>query len=76
VITDAWPAASWEELPWQLPEDISKTQRRRPRTYLASVTASIADVERLLLPREVEASVVEASMEIARFDTEVGGLVA
>lgn len=81
MVTDirpsGWPALSYEERPWKIPDGISRTERRRlSSTYAAAVVPEISGIDRVALPREVEAVVAEASAEIARFDTEVGADIA
>ena len=72
-----WPALSYEERPWRIPDGISRTERRKLSPfYRAAVVPEIAAIDRVSLPAEVEALVVEASAEIARFDAEVGAEVA
>lgn len=81
MVTDArpsgWPALSYEERPWKIPDGISRTERRKLSTiYTAAVVPEIAKIDRIPLPGEVEAVVAEASAEIARFDAEVGADIA
>lgn len=81
MVTDTrpsgWPALSYEERPWKIPDGISRTERRKLSTiYTAAVVPEIAKIDRIPLPGEVEAVVAEASAEIARFDAEVGADIA
>lgn len=81
MVTDprpsGWPALSYEERPWKIPDGISRTERRKLSTiYTAAVVPEIAKIDRIPLPGEVEAVVAEASAEIARFDAEVGADIA
>ena len=70
----AWPALTYETLPWELSETVpvSRTARRRHRgTYEAAVVPEIVGQD-VLLPAEVAALVEDASTEVARFDSEMG----
>ncbi|CAN5124883.1 Fic family protein [soil metagenome] len=73
----AWPAVTYESLPWT-PADVpaSRTARRRHRgPYEAAVVPSIVSVD-VVLPSETAAVVEEAAAEIARFDAELGREIA
>lgn len=73
----AWPHLAYEEHPWEIPDTISRSARRRlSRTYAAAVVPKIAGIDRIPLPGEIETLVAEASAEIARFDAEVGADIA
>ena len=73
----AWPAVTYESLPWEPAEEpASRTARRRYRgPYEAAVVPRIAGVA-IVLPSETAAVVEEAAADIARFDAELGGEIA
>jgi Fic family protein len=74
-----WPPLGWETRPWRpgiAPEHVSAGMRRRHSgPYRAAVVPLIAD-RRPHLPPEITAPAEEASVEIARFDAELGTEVA
>jgi Fic family protein len=74
-----WPAVGYETLPWLSeyePGTASRREARRHRgPYQAAVTPAIADLS-FRLPAEVLATAEDASNEISRFDTEMGGEIA
>lgn len=73
----AWPALTYESLPWQPAElPASRTARRRYRgPYEAAVVPAIADVD-IILPSGTAAAADDAAAEIARFDAELGTEIA
>lgn len=76
--TPAWPALTYESLPWQPSETAtgSRTARRRHRgPYQAAVVPAIAGAT-IVLASETTAVVDEAGAEIARFDAELGQEIA
>lgn len=78
VSIPAWPAVTYEELPWAPSNSVgaSRTQLRRHRgPYTASIAPEIAD-RRITLDSEVAAAADDAAVEIARFDAEVGHEIA
>ena len=73
-----WPAVTHESLPWALDLDggASRAARRRHQgRFLAAVPAVVAPL-RLDLPGDLAAAVEDATVEITRFDTEMGGEIA
>jgi Fic family protein len=73
----AWPALTYESVPWQ-PAEVaaSRAARRRYRgPYEAAVLPPIAGVA-IVLPSETAAIADEAAAEIARFDAELGREIA
>lgn len=74
-----WPAISYEKRPWTsaIPVELLSQSARRAHSgpYRAAVVPRLRD-QQLSLPPDVSAEVVEASTEIARFDTEVGSELA
>ncbi|HEX5598585.1 MAG TPA: Fic family protein [Micromonosporaceae bacterium] len=73
-----WPPVEYETLPWQRQHAgmASRTQLRRHQgPYRAAVVPAIAGAD-LALPVDVLAVAEDASGEIARFDTEMGGEIA
>lgn len=75
---EAWPALTYESLPWQTAEPAygSRTAKRRHRgPYDAAVAPEIAGVT-VALPSETAATAEEAAAEIARFDAELGREIA
>ncbi len=74
----AWPALTYEQLPWSLPDDFSVPRSRRSeysRPYEAAVPPLIADLD-TSLTSDTLAVADEASAEIARFDAELGADIA
>ena len=75
----AWPAVTYETLPWQsrfTPGTASRTQiRKHQGPYRAAVTPPIAGVQ-LHLPAHLASLLDDATNEIARFDTELGAEIA
>ena len=74
----AWPAVSYERLPWTSSDDVpaSRTARRRHRgPYEAAVLPPIAE-RPVVLPPDVGALVDDAGAEVARFDAELGHEIA
>jgi Fic family protein len=74
----AWPALTYESVPWTLPDDVSIPRARRARhrgPYDAAVPAEIARLD-VTLANETLALADEASAEIARFDAELGADIA
>lgn len=68
----AWPAITYEELPWRRDPDelalVPKSRRRKiAPTYRAAVPARIADQE-VDLPAELRARIAALLVELARFD--------
>ncbi len=71
---DTWPVVGYEDVPWEPMEGLSRRQRRYG-TYRAAVVPEIAEID----PRvttDTAALLDEASIEIARFDAEMGGEIA
>src|ERR1700730_13871879 len=77
--SDPWPSLGWEEHAWVpkiSPELVSASVRKlHAGTYRSAVAPSIATLS-LRLPGEVASLAEEASVEIARFDAELGTDVA
>lgn len=77
----AGTAVGYETLTWGMPTDAGyqrsdlRAARRQSGAYQAAVPAEIAALE-VSLPSAVLADAEEASQEIARFDTELGGEIA
>jgi Fic family protein len=74
----AWPALTYESLPWQPAEPAYgwRTARRRHRgPYEAAIAPEIAEAI-VSLPSDVAAIAEEAAAEIARFDAELGREIA
>jgi Fic family protein len=75
----AWPAIGWEEHPWRssLPDDLvsRRLRERHNGPYRAAVLPPIATAD-VALPSAVLALADEASVEIARYDAELGASVA
>lgn len=71
----AWPAIGWEAHPWRstLPPDLvsRRLRDRHSGLYRAAVVPPIAAAD-VALPSAVLALADEASVEIARYDAEVG----
>ncbi|TDE12246.1 Fic family protein [Jiangella asiatica] len=74
-----WPPLGWEEHPWRssLPRDLvsRRLRERHSGPYRAAVVPSVAGIQ-VTLPSAVLALADEASVEIARYDGEVGSKVA
>lgn len=74
-------AVGYETLTWGMPADASyqrrdlRAARRQSGQYQAAIPAEIANLT-VGLPSHVLADAEEASQEIARFDTELGGEIA
>ena len=80
MVSDSrWPSIGWEERAWTpqiSPQFVSAAVRRRHAgPYRAAVVPRIAD-RTLTLTNEVLALAEEASLELARFDAELGAEVA
>lgn len=77
MATDSWPPISYEERDWKpSTQPISRTELRLSRgPYKAAVTPAIANLK-IVLPGEISALASEASVEVARFDAEVGHDIA
>ena len=75
---DGWPALSWEEHDWVTtipPEMVSaKVRKRHSGSYRSAVVPVIAELTPRL-PVAVASLAEEASIEIARFDGELGAEV-
>lgn len=75
----SWPAIGWEEHPWRssLPADLvsRRLRERHSGPYRAAVLPPIATAD-VALPSAVLALADEASVEIARYDAELGTSVA
>lgn len=75
----AWPALTYEELPWTAQYELHATSRSERKKhygpYRAAIPASIRRAN-LELPSELAAEVGEASAELARFDEGMGGEIA
>ncbi len=77
--TDAWPAVSYETLWWRSGGSLTSASRRDIRRHQGPYEAAIAaNIEQatLHLPADVGAAMEDASNEISRFDTEMGGEIA
>src|SRR5262245_31231484 len=75
--TPLWPALGYESVPWDL-SDVAVPRSRRARytgPYKAAVPFQIAQLD-AAFNTETLALVDEASIEIARFDGELGSNVA
>lgn len=77
--TVAWPAVGWEERDWApggSTDLASRSLRERHRgRHLAAIVAPIADLDPRV-PNGVSALADEASVEVARFDAEIGAELA
>jgi RimJ/RimL family protein N-acetyltransferase len=77
--SSAWPSLGWEEHAWvsKIPDDLVSTRirTRHQGPYRAAVVPTIAD-RTPSLPANVTSLADDASVEIARFDTELGIEVA
>jgi Fic family protein len=75
----AWPSLAWEERPWVpkiSPDLVSASVRKRhDGPYRSAIVPTIADLSPRL-PGKVASVAEEASVEIARFDAELGAEVA
>jgi Fic family protein len=80
MVSSSWPAIGAEELAWQSkisPELVSpRIRRRHSGPYRAALVPEIAGHAPQQLPPEVATLAEEASVEIARFDAELGAEVA
>ena len=74
-----WPSIGWEERAWtpRIPSDLvsAAVRRRHVGPYRAAVVPLIGG-RNPILPNDVLALAEEASLEIARFDAELGAEVA
>lgn len=74
-----WPALGWEECPWRpsIPPDLvsRRVRERHSGPYHAALVPAIAD-RAVPLPTGIVALAEAASVEIARFDAELGAEVA
>lgn len=74
-----WPAVQWEERSWDRSTDRPAPPRRQLRLhtgpYISALVPQIADLD-APLPAAVLAGVDEATVEITRFDAEVGARLA
>jgi Fic family protein len=79
MISGSWPALGTEERAWQsrISPDVvsSRVRQRHSGPYRAALVPEIAD-QVLVLPADVATLAEDASVEIARFDTELGAEVA
>lgn len=79
VTSEAWPSLAWEEYAWvpKVPADFvsARVRQRHAGHYRAAVVPEIAP-RALPLPGDVAALAGEASVEISRFDAEVGAEIA
>jgi Fic family protein len=75
----AWPALEWEERAWtpKLPPELvgRRVRERHAGPYRAAVVPTIAERD-IVLPAAIATAADEASVEIARFDAELGAEVA
>jgi Fic family protein len=75
----AWPALGWEERAWTptLPPELvgRRVRERHAGPYRAAVVPIIAEQE-IALPAAIATAADAASVEIARFDAELGAEVA
>jgi Fic family protein len=79
MVSRSWPALGTEERPWQSkisPDLVSaRVRQRHSGSYPAALVPEIAD-QALALPADVATLAEDASVEIARFDAELGAEVA
>ena len=79
MVSGSWPALGAEERAWQSrisPDLVSvRVRQRHSGPYRAALVPEIAD-QGLVLPADVAALAEDASVEIARFDAELGAEVA
>ena len=79
MVSGSWPAVGSRERAWQSkipPELVSaRVRQRRSGPYRAALVPEIA-VQALALPADVATLAEDASVEIARFDAELGAEVA
>ena len=79
MMSSRWPAIGVEERTWQskIPPDLvsARVRQRHSGPYLAAVVPEIAR-QSLHLPADVTTLAEDASIEIARFDAELGAEVA
>ncbi len=74
-----WPALTWEELSWQptVPRELvsRRVRERHTGAYTAAIPPRVAEIN-VTLPSAVVAAADEASIEIARFDADLGADMA
>lgn len=74
-----WPALTWEEHSWQptVPRELvpRRVRERHTGAYTAAIPPRIAEIN-VTLPSAVVAAADEASIEIARFDADLGADMA
>lgn len=78
VLTSRWPALGIETHPWELNESLpmsNSVRRAHTGPYESSITAPIGHLS-FTLAADVAARSEEASIELARFDSETGHLAA
>lgn len=79
MVSGSWPAVGAEERAWQSkisPDLVSaRVRQRHTGLYRAALVPKIAD-QALALPADVATLAEDASVEIARFDAELGAEVA
>jgi len=79
MVSGSWPAIGAQERPWlsRIPPELvsARVRQRHSGPYRAALVPSIAD-QALRLPAEVATLAEDASVEIARFDAELGAEVA
>jgi Fic family protein len=77
--SDGWPALTWEEHDWvsKIPPEMvsTKVRKRHSGSYRSAIVPVIAELTPRL-PVTVASVAEEASIEIARFDAELGAEVA
>jgi Fic family protein len=77
--TPAWPALDWEEVAWRpsIPPELVSRRLRQEHAgpYRAALVPAIADLA-VTMPGAVSALADEASVEIARFDAQLGAGLA
>jgi Fic family protein len=75
----SWPSVTWEEHKWvpKLSQDLvsASVRKRHEGPYHSALVTSVADLTPQL-PSDVISLAEEASVEIGRFDTELGAEVA
>ncbi|HEV2088463.1 MAG TPA: Fic family protein [Cryptosporangiaceae bacterium] len=79
VDVPAWPRIGWEQHPWHSkidPDHVSRRARERHQgPYRAAVPPTVAD-RHVVLAAGAMARAVEASVEMSRFDAEMGADIA
>jgi Fic family protein len=79
MVSGTWPAVGAQERAWQskIPAELvsARVSKRHSGSYRAAVVPKIAD-QSLALPADVATLAEDASVEIARFDAELGAEVA